>query len=151
MKIIAISIISLLTIISCNTSKTVVNNKGLQSTDTYFSMYRSGCYGNCPVYKVTIQKDGNIAYFGKSNVKNIGEKSDKLSAEQVTNLFEMLSKYEWETYLEEYPIDNVDFPGFYLEYANGKLLRKVQGNSNSPKELQELTLKIDALLQGMGY
>tara|TARA_B110000908_G_C10184374_1_gene417280 strand:+ start:181 stop:525 length:345 start_codon:yes stop_codon:yes gene_type:complete len=114
-------------------------------------MYRSGCYGRCPSYKIEIQRDGNFVYFGKSNVKYVGEKIGILSKEQVNKLFENLKLYPWESYLEEYPIPNVDFPGFTLEYANGKTIKKIKGNDNAPKELKDLTLKIDVILKKINY
>lgn len=136
---------------SCKTSKDTNRSKLIESTENYFSMYRSGCYGRCPSYKIKIQRDGNFVYFGKSNVKNIGEKIGILSEEQVNKLFENLKSYKWESYLDEYPITNVDFPGFTLEYANGKTIKKIKGDANAPKKLKELTLEIDAILKKINY
>lgn len=136
---------------SCKTGKQVNNTKEENTLENYFSMYRSGCYGTCSSYKIEIQRDGKFVYFGKSNVKIIGEKVGELSIEQTNNLFEMLKKYNWNSFLDEYPIDNVDFPSFTIEYAEGKIFKRIKGNSNAPKELQELTIKIDALLAGIGY
>lgn len=149
--IFSILFICFLILVSCKSGQKMNQTKEVETLEHYFSMYRGACYGKCPAYKIEIQKDGSFVYFGKSYVKNIGEKNGELSKEQTENLFEALSKYDWNSYLEEYPIDNVDFPSFSIEYANGKTLKTVKGNLNAPKELQELTRIVDALLKGIGY
>ncbi|MFT4644399.1 MAG: hypothetical protein ACI8ZX_000800 [Planctomycetota bacterium] len=146
-----LALLSLVTLGACSIAKKVEKLIVVETEKEYFSIYRGGCYGNCPSYKVEIQRDGNFSYYGSSNVKNIGDKKGKLSNEQVDNLFKLLAKYKWESYLEVYPVNNVDFPSFKIEYANGKTIKHIKANSNAPKELQELSLTVDALLKGLGY
>lgn len=144
-------LIGLITITSCSTGNKVTETKANESTEHYFAMYRTACYGTCPSYKVTIQKDGHLNYQGRSNVKNIGERTEILTKEQTENLFKSLEKYNWKDYENEYPTDNVDFPGFGIEYANGKTLKKIKGNSNAPQDLKDLTKIIDTFLNSIGY
>src|SRR5258708_3948269 len=44
------------------------------------TLERTACFGTCPVYKVTLYSDGKVAYEGKEFVKEVGERSGKISA-----------------------------------------------------------------------
>ena len=146
MRNILMMLLVVFTFSSCKTNEKSLTKNVEKTTENYFSFYRSGCYGTCPSYKIVIQKNGNFVYFGKSNVENIGNYQGNLTKEQTEKLFSDLKTYKWEIYPGEYPVDNVDFPSFKFEYANGKILKTVRGNSNAAKELQELTIVIDSLI-----
>ena len=36
------------------------------------SLWRSGCYGSCPVYRVDYYKDGRVVYLGEDYVDHVG-------------------------------------------------------------------------------
>lgn len=39
----------------------------------YIKMQRTMCYGNCPVYNVTVDKEGNVIYNGEMFVYKSGQ------------------------------------------------------------------------------
>ncbi len=148
-KIIILLISTLVILTSCKVKENTQNSvssveKEIENTITFF---RGACYGQCPVFKITILKDGSFKYIGKSNVENVGEYVGFLTTEQTNNLFQKLERLPWETYPEEYPIDNVDFPSFSFNYKSTNISKKTRGNSNAPKELQDLALVFDALVK----
>jgi len=55
-----------------------------QKQDSDFvSLSRDGCYGECPIYTVTVYSDGNVCYFGKQFVKVVGERRYTISKDSV--------------------------------------------------------------------
>ena len=142
----AIIVLTIVALAACKTKEnTTKTSSETASKESFISLYRSGCYGSCPSYKVTINADGSFLYFGKSNVANLG--SNKGNIENATKFFEELETVKWKSYPDEYPIDNVDFAQFSLEYSNNNTTKKIQANSNAAKELIELAQKIDALIK----
>lgn len=63
---------------------------------------RSKCYGTCPVYKVTIYKDGSLLYKGIEYVKSKGEISSKITSEQVQKLVDEIKKAKYFTLRNSY-------------------------------------------------
>jgi hypothetical protein len=39
----------------------------------YIKLQRTMCYGTCPVYSVTVDKEGNVNYYGEMFVYKRGE------------------------------------------------------------------------------
>lgn len=129
---------------SSNTSHTAIESK-----ESFISLYRSGCFGTCPSYKVTINGDGSFLYFGRNYVDHLGSHIGVLSAENASLLFKDLKSYKWKSYPSEYPIDNVDFPQFNIEYSSGNTSKKIQANSKASKELIKLSERIDDLIKDL--
>src|SRR6478735_1034197 len=50
------------------------------------TLERTGCYGECPVYRLTVNTDGSVVYVGTRWVKVVGRREYKLSDAQVSNL-----------------------------------------------------------------
>jgi len=134
---------------ACKTTNKTQAISTVENSEKFFTLYRGACYGQCPSFKIYINPDGSFNYYGKSYVDNIGKFEGILSKEQVDNLFNKLTTYNWAEYLTEYPVDNVDFPSFKIEYGDGKHLKTIKGNSNAPKELIELTKSIDLLIKNL--
>jgi len=47
---------------------------------------RGACYGPCPVYEVTVMKDGTVKYTGKTFVITEGAAEKRLTREQLAEL-----------------------------------------------------------------
>ena len=53
---------------------------------------RTGCYGDCPAYKLTIYGDGRAEYEGKNNVKQTGRKDGRIEAVDIKSLVSEFDK-----------------------------------------------------------
>ena len=56
------------------------------------TLERGGCYGSCPVYRITIFSDGRVAYWGEQNVKSKGARSKTLDAAALRELKDELNR-----------------------------------------------------------
>lgn len=68
---------------------TKLSESDLKSVTIRFE--RTGCYGNCPAYKLTIHGDGQMEYVGNRDVKQIGSAQGKI---EPTDLKALLSEFE---------------------------------------------------------
>jgi hypothetical protein len=65
---------------------------------------RSGCYGNCPAYKLTIHGDGRVEYEGADNVKVKGKKDaviDLADVKRIVSEFDKAAYFSIEQFTEE--------------------------------------------------
>ena len=56
------------------------------------TLQRSGCYGYCPAYRVTVFADGRVEYEGMADVKVLGFRSATLGAAELRKLKDELNK-----------------------------------------------------------
>lgn len=148
MKIKLLFFLSFFLFFACKTKQINTEIKAeIEPKQKFISLYKGACYGKCPVYKLTINGDGSFIYFGKSNVQYLGAHKGFIPSRELKPMFDKLETYTWNKYPEQYPIDNVDFPQFTLEYYDGKLRKKIHANSNAAKELIALAESLDLLSQ----
>src|SRR6187402_3273520 len=50
------------------------------------TLERTGCYGECPVYRLTVNSDGTVVYVGTRYVKVLGRQVYKISEAQLSEL-----------------------------------------------------------------
>jgi hypothetical protein len=63
---------------------------------------RTGCYGNCPAYTVTINGDGRVEYNGKAHVKERGLREGRVEADQIKTLLNEFATAKFFTLSENY-------------------------------------------------
>ena len=59
------------------------------------TLERSGCYGRCPVYQVTVRGDGSVEYEGLGNVFLKGKHKGSVSRDQFLKLLEAFRKADF--------------------------------------------------------
>ncbi len=58
--------------------------------DTLLEMERTVCFGTCPAYELTIQKDGKVTFLGKEFVEHKGETTGMMSRENLNELIKII-------------------------------------------------------------
>src|SRR5436190_20985122 len=69
-------------------------------------MERTGCYGSCPAYTVTIHGDGAVEYDGKRHVKESGTQKARLELDTIKALTKEFAKANFLTLSEDYSGEN---------------------------------------------
>jgi Domain of unknown function (DUF6438) len=67
---------------------------------------RTGCYGSCPAYTVTIHGDGSVEYNGKGHVKENGAQEGRVEPDTLKALVQEFAKAKFLTLLEDYSGEN---------------------------------------------
>ncbi len=66
------------------------------------TLERTSCFGTCPVYKVTVRRDGTVTYDGKGFVKVTGHRSRRIPAEQFQELVREIQRIGFFSFKDEY-------------------------------------------------
>src|SRR6476661_539764 len=77
--------------------QTAKPNEQTVPQDTLITLERTGCYGMCPIYKVSISADGAVVFEGNRFVKKVGTARSVISEEQIRELlagFEKINYFE---------------------------------------------------------
>ena len=66
------------------------------------TLERTGCYGTCPSYVVTLKGDGNVEYEGRDNVKMKGRQHGTVKTEVLKSLIDEFERAGFMTITEDY-------------------------------------------------
>ncbi|MCX7892544.1 MAG: DUF6438 domain-containing protein [Burkholderiales bacterium] len=116
---------------------------------------RHGCFGTCPVYRVTVDADGFVVWEGRHFVKAEGRRSWRIPRDDVATLERQLERagFRW---LRDYD-DPVRTDGsactIEVEYADGTTMtvRHVHADETAPSALFRLEERIDLVLGTAPY
>jgi hypothetical protein len=105
-----------------------------------FSIERTMCYGNCPVYEAKIMSNGKAYFKGSRGIEMVGNYESKVTAEQIKDIWHNVAQVDFFKFADRYPTDinNAipDLPNTYTFVNDGKMSKKITDNYDSPANLQ---------------
>lgn len=117
------------------------------------TLERSPCFGTCPVYRLSIWKDGTVRFLGKANVAHSGSATASIPAAKVESLVAELEAGGYLNFEERYLRDEpacglyaTDSPTVVTSLnldGRAKSVRHDYGCSGAPPELARLEKRID--------
>jgi len=112
---------------------------------------RTECHGFCPVYKITIYRDGAVAYVGTRHVKVVGPAAGRISADQLTALDHLFTTHGYLALEASYTKQTItDMPSVKTSYAPpGQPIKSVdhyRGDRSAPESLTEIENGIDDIV-----
>jgi hypothetical protein len=115
------------------------------------TLERTRCFGTCPVYKVTIFRDGTVEYVGRQYVKVRGRATGHLSAEQLVQLRTLFQQSGYLQLGDSYErVDVTDQPSAYTSYSPApgrtKTVRHYLGDRSAPRALTDVEEGIDRIV-----
>ncbi|WGH76592.1 DUF6438 domain-containing protein [Tenacibaculum tangerinum] len=106
---------------------------------------KTPCFGDCPVYTVAIDKEGNVVYNGIQYVLVQGAQEFKLSKEQLQELNDKLLKKEFSSFKKVYDNPEVlDLGSTYIVYDGKQVTVRLW--KDIPKELIDIHEYVDGIL-----
>lgn len=112
---------------------------------TLVSIKKTPCFGDCPTYEITINKDGNVVYVGKENVLAEGKHIFKLTDEQLKAVKEKLAKKDFSTFKRKYDNPNItDLPSTYIKHNGNQIHIRIW--KDVPAELADVHEYIQDIL-----
>lgn len=118
------------------------------------TLARTGCYGFCPTYEVTIHADGLVVYQGYEHVGVLGERQGSASTEgiaellhacQQLNFFELDAKYEHKFDEHGKPYSITDQPSRIMTLTVNGQSKQVEQYFGGPEALRALADQIDLI------
>lgn len=114
------------------------------------SLRKTACFGDCPVYEVSIDKDGNVTYNGLQYVLKEGIHEFKLTEEELKTLNDKLAKKDFASFNNSYDDPEVmDLASTYMIHGNKQIHIRLW--KDIPEELIEIHEYIGDLLYNRKY
>jgi len=98
-----------------------------EKTELFLSMKRSGCYGQCPIYDLTIEPNGKVIFEGKFYTETTGKVEDKISDEKINQLAEEIKKTNFFLFDDAYNSKSGNCPDFATDSSSVTLYIKING------------------------
>jgi hypothetical protein len=118
------------------------------------TLERTGCYGECPMYKVTVAANGKVNYEGKDFVKVKGKAQTSLTTAQVKTLEKAIAKVKFFSLQNEYIAEKdgcttvaTDHPATTITISSGKQTKSVYHyfGCEGHVDLEQLTIFEDTI------
>jgi hypothetical protein len=118
----------------------------MAGTTLLATLERTGCYGECPVYRVTVSTDGSVVYVGTRWVKVLGRQEYKLSAAQVSDIVSAFERANFATLRDYDHVESTDDDWAHVSFLWGGRLKRVRhyhGDNAAPPALSALEDELD--------
>lgn len=120
---------------------------------------RTGCFGDCPAYTVTIHGDGRVEYDGKGHVREKGAREGRIEPDTIKALASEFAKAKFLTLSEDYSGENcvrycTDMPTAVTELNFKEVSHRVKhyyGCGGAPRALFDLESAIDKLVNTQNW
>lgn len=136
------------TIFKSITIHTETNAKKLidREKNTWVSIRKTSCFGDCPIYNVFIDIKGNVVYEGKAFVLEKAVKKFKLTEKEINTLSQLLNKKDFSLFKDIYDNPRIkDLPNTFISYKDKQIQIRLWSD-HVPEVLMELNEFIELLL-----
>lgn len=116
---------------------------------------RTACSGDCPVYRLTLQPNGQVHFVGVAEVAAQGERDWRIEPLFAKHLFGEFERARFGALAARYATEVEEFPGLVLTVTRGGVTQRVQlggeGSADFPRDrdaerlLNRLATTIDKL------
>ena len=107
------------------------------------TLSRTPCFGNCPVYTVSMSEDGAVRYEGVQGVRVSGARTWKIAPEAVHALAADMVKAGFFEMKDEYTALITDLPTITTTLTRGSRTKTIKDYFGAPAALKELEARID--------
>jgi hypothetical protein len=122
--------------------------------DTVIMMKKTSCYGDCPVYQVSILSNGTLSYHGKRNVERKGHFSASISLSKIRKIDQRMDNISILNMANHYPEEGEDI----LDISNIILLTQFKSkkkeifiNHGAPEELMNFVSYIEQIVESVDW
>jgi predicted small lipoprotein YifL len=113
------------------------------------TLERTGCYGECPVYRLTVNSDGSVVYVGTRWVKVLGRQVYKLSEAQLLELEAAFDRANFSQLRDYDKVESTDDDWALISYRRAGGLKRVRhyhGDNAAPPALGALEDEFDRIV-----
>ena len=116
------------------------------------TLERTGCYGECPVYRLTVSSDGSVVYVGTRWVKVMGRQVYKVTDAQLAELQAAFERANFAQLRDYDKVENTDDDWAHISYRRSgglsgmKRVRHYHGDNSAPPALGALEDEFDRIV-----
>ena len=114
------------------------------------TLERTGCYGECPVYRLTVNSDGSVVYVGTRWVKAVGRQVYKVSDAQLAELQAAFERANFFMLRDYDRVESTDDDWTHISLRRGagfKRVRHYHGDNAAPVALSTLEDEFDRIVE----
>ena len=116
-------------------------------TDTMLYYSRGACYGMCPIFELTVMKDGRAFYLGKNHVDRIGRFQAIIDYSDMAPVLQKANEIGYFELNGVYDNEGIqDLPNIITAIANNGKLHRVRNRYKGPAALRMLYIELDTLI-----
>lgn len=140
-----------LSISGCKTPK-VANSNSANTDKVVLKMERTGCYGRCPIYQVTIHGNGLLEYNAVRFTEKDGQYTATLSKDDLRSVLDAAQSAKLFDMADKYPVNRqppVDVPSCIVTYTEKDKVKKIVDYRmmDTPDALTKLEKLVDEVLK----
>lgn len=132
MKIYSSLVFIIIILVSCSGSKNLFQNR---ANGPNVELYKGACFGECPVFRLSVYPDGTALYEGQRFTDRMGFYTRQLSEMELTALTQNLSNMHWDEYENYYESQLPDLAMTMVEHGN----ESFKFREEAPLELKVLS------------
>ncbi len=126
------------------------NDVKREETEDYIKIKRTGCFGTCPIYEMTIFADGSALYTGKRFVEVTGKQSHEFDRTRIEAILERAERIDFRSLQATYDNPSIsDMESVYIEH-NGTTV-KVRYKVDVPEPLLKLIADVHQCAVDAGW
>ena len=110
-----------------------------------FSLRRTPCFGNCPVYTFKVYTDGWATYEGSNFVDLLGVYIAQLTNAQMREVEKIFGDARFYTFKDEYDDSRLDIPSMIIEYHGPRGIKKVTARTSIPQTFRTMVVDLQEL------
>ncbi len=109
---------------------------------------RTNCFGRCPVYILTVFKDGRLEYFGKKFTPREGKYNAKVDIKMVEKLIEKSKEIDFNGLENIYDKEAItDLPSTITSIRTNGQLKTIVNRFDAPQQLRKFETFFDELFK----
>lgn len=125
-----------------------VKSTPIAATDTLLYYSRGACFGMCPIFELTVMKDGRSIYVGKNHVDRIGGFNANVRLSEVEHVLKKAEEIGYFQMNHVYDNEKVhDLPNIITGIEHEGQLHRVLNRYKGPASLQRLYAELDTLIE----
>ncbi len=112
------------------------------------TLERTGCYGECPVYRLTVNTDGSVVYVGTRWVKVIGRREYKISPSRLEDLQNAFERANFMMLRDYDHVEGTDDDWAHVSLGHAGRIKRVRhyhGDNAAPPALNALEDEFDRI------
>ncbi|MGE5355000.1 MAG: DUF6438 domain-containing protein [Deltaproteobacteria bacterium] len=140
MKIFFLFLVPFLFFVSCNTTKLETDASKAAPVIVYS---KGPCFGQCPIYTLTIYNSGLVKYNSVRYTKKTGKYEKQLDAKAYNEIIKAFKESRFWRFNDDYGMELVDAPTITIAFNENGKTKSVKGKSKFPEKLKELMTILD--------
>lgn len=133
------------------TSKTEKPTAVASSTPVAITYKTGPCMGKCPVFTLSISKDGNTSFFGRKYAPRQGEHTKTLGMSALRQIQTLVADADWWNLEDTYDSGILDAPTNYITVKSGDKEKKISFRGEMPEKVQTLKAMLDQVVLSEGW